>query len=48
MVEIHKCVAGPELIFDFLSGDQRSGVLQEHGQDLQGLVVQLHSDAGLA
>ena len=39
---------GPELAGDFFAGEEGSGLLEEHAEDLEGLGVELDADALLA
>src|ERR1700732_4490876 len=46
MLEIDENVARPELLTDFLAGDELGRALEQHEEDLEGLL--LHADAGTA
>ena len=48
MVEIHERVRGPELLLQFLAADDLAGVLEQHRQDLEGLLLKPDSQAALA
>jgi len=48
VVEIHEGVCGPECPLKVLSTDDLAGVLQQHRQDLKGLLLKPHSQAALA
>ena len=48
MVEIDERVRGPELLLKFLAADDLAGVLEQHRQDLEGLLLKPDSQAALA
>ena len=48
VVEIHERVRGPELLLKFLATDDLAGVLEQHRQDLEGLLLKPDSQAALA
>ena len=48
VVEIHECVRGPEFLLKFLATDDLAGVLEQHRQNLEGLLLKPDSQAALA
>jgi hypothetical protein len=48
VVEIHERVRGPEFLLKFLAKDDPAGVLKQHRQDLEGLLLKPNSEAALA
>jgi hypothetical protein len=45
VVEIHKCINRPEPAAQFFPGNDFPGMLEEHGQDLERLLLESHLDA---
>jgi hypothetical protein len=45
VVEIHEGVCGPQLLPKFLTCDDLAGVLEQHRQDLDGLLLKADSQA---
>ena len=48
VVEIHERVRGPEFLLKFLATDDLTGVLEQHLQHLEGLLLEPDSQAALA
>ena len=48
VVEIHERVRGPELILQFLATNDLAGALEQHRQDLEGLLLKPNSQDSLA
>src|SRR5207247_3958121 len=44
-IEIDKGVGAPQLLLQFLTGHRLSGSLEQHGQDLKGLILELDLEA---
>jgi hypothetical protein len=42
VVEIHKCVSRPEPAVQLFPGNDFTGTFEEHGQDLEGLLLESH------
>ena len=45
MLEVDEGAIGPELAADFFAGEDFGGALEQHGEDLEGLCVQLDAKA---
>jgi len=43
VVEIHERVCGPELLLQFLATNDLAGALEQHRQDLEGLLLKPNS-----
>jgi hypothetical protein len=41
-VKVDKCIGGPQSASKFLAGDDFSGMLQEHGENLKGLILDVN------
>ena len=48
VVEVHKGVSGPELLPQFLAGNEFSGVFEKQCENLKGLFLKLNLDSVLA
>jgi len=48
VLEIDERVLGPETLLELLTGDNQAGVFQKDGEDLEGAILELKSDAGFA
>jgi len=48
MLEINEGVFGPEALLELLAGDDETGLLEENGEDLEGAILELETDAGFA
>ena len=48
MIEVDEGVGWPEAVAELFAGDDLAGFLEEQGKDLEGLVLELDSDAVLA
>ena len=48
VVEIHERVRGPEFLLKFLATDDLAGVLEQHRQELEGLLLKPDPQAALA
>ena len=44
MVEVNEGVLGPEVLLKLLAGNDLSRLFQEHGENLEGLLLQLDPD----
>ena len=45
VVEVHERIGGPQAAVEILPGDHFAGTLQQHGQDLKGLLLQANLEA---
>jgi len=48
VIEIHESVRGPELLLKFLASYDLAGTFQQHGQELEGLLLQPDAQAMFA
>ena len=45
IVEIHESLRGPQLLLQFLAGNDLAGIFQEHLENLKGLTLQFGTNA---
>ena len=48
LIEVAELRLAPQPLFDFVAGDQLSSALEEHGKNLEWLLLQANTDARLS